>query len=188
MVRAFDAGPIPEPMLAAVLGAASRAPSAGNSQGVDLVVLDGPAQTARYWDVTLPPGRREGFRWQGLLVAPVLVVVATEPSRYTARYAEPDKAATGLGEGPEAWAIPYWHVDAGMAVMAMLLRATDLGLGALFFGLFDHAPAVAEALGVPGERELVGTVALGYPDVAADEPGRSADRPRRAGTVHRGTW
>ena len=189
MVRSFLDRPVDPSALEAVLASASRTPSAGNSQGVDLVVLEGGDETSRYWDVTLPAERRAGFSWPGLLRAPILVVVAAAPDRYVARYAEGDKARPGLGEDRDAWAVPYWHVDAGMAVLAMLLTATDRGLGALFFGIFDHAPAVARALGIPTDRELVGTLAIGHPDpAAAVERGRSADRPRRTDTVHRGTW
>ena len=62
MVRSFSTEPIAPEALGAVLDAATRSPSAGNSQGLDLVVLEGPDRTARYWDVTLPASRRAGFR------------------------------------------------------------------------------------------------------------------------------
>lgn len=188
MVRNFTSEPIADDILERVLRAAGRAPSAGNTQGTDLLVLEGPDQTARYWDATLAPERRAGFRWPGLLRAPVLVIPCVEAGAYVARYAEPDKAGTGLGAGTDRWAVPYWHVDGGMAVMALLLAALDEGLGALFFGIFDHEPAVRAAFGLPVGIQPLGTIALGHP--APDEPGRSADRPRRsaADVVHRGTW
>ncbi len=188
MVRAYDARPVDPDVLAGVLDAARRAPSAGNSQGLDLVVLDGPGETARYWDVALPAGpARDRFRWQGLLAAPVLVVPVVDPGAYAARYAEADKAATGLG-AVEAWPVPYWLVDGGMAAHAMLLAAVDAGLGALFFGLFDRERPVLDALGVPVDRRGLGVIALGHP--APDEPGASAARPRRPldDVVHRGAW
>lgn len=177
MVRSFDGRSIDDGALARVLGAGGRAPSAGNSQGLDLVVLRGD-ETERYWSVTFPdPAGRARFRWQGLLRAPVLVVVVTDPQAYVARYAEADKAATGLGGGPDAWAVPYWWVDAGMGIEHVLLAAVAEGLGACFFGLFDHEEAVLRALGVPPGRRAVGTVALGHP--VPDGPGRSVQRPRR---------
>jgi nitroreductase len=188
MVRAYDRRPVDPLALDRVLDAARRAPSAGNSQGLDLVVLAGPDETGRYWDVALPAGpRRDGFRWQGLLTAPVLVLPVVAAGAYAARYAEPDKAATGLGS-VEAWPVPYWFVDGGMAVQAMLLAAQEEGLGAAFFGLFDRERAVLDALGVPPDRRGLGVVALGHP--APDEPGRSAGRPRRPldEVVHRGGW
>ncbi len=188
MVRAFQARPIPPDVLDRLLDAVFRAPSAGFSQGLDAVVLDGPAETARYWDVALPAERRAGFAFPGLLDAPVLVVLVTAPGAYLERYAEPDKAATGLGSGTEAWPVPYWFVDGGMAADHLLLAAVDAGLGALFFGLFAHHRAVLDALGVPGDRTGIGVVALGYP--VPDRPGRSASRPRRPldESIHRGGW
>jgi nitroreductase len=188
MVRSFRDDPVAPDVLDRVLDAARRTPAAGNTQAIDLLVLAGPDETARYWDVTLPPDRRAGFRWPGLLAAPVLVLVYVRPDAYPERYGEVDKAATGLGDGAERWPVPYWHVDAGMAVMALLLAAVDEGLGALFFGQFDHAPALRSAFGVPDGHDAVGTVAVGHP--APDEPGRSAARPRRSRdeVVHRGHW
>jgi nitroreductase len=190
MVRAFRPDPVDPEALAQVLDAGRRAPSAGHSQGWAFVVLEGAAETARYWDVTLPAGRRAGFPWPGLLAAPVLVVPCARPAVYVARYAEDDKARTGLGAGADAWSVPYWFVDTGMASMAMLLAAVDVGLGACFFGLFDHEAALKTALGIPDDVRPVGTIALGHPAPDADRPSRSAARGRRRldDVVHRGGW
>jgi nitroreductase len=190
MVRSFRPDPVDPAALDRILDAGRRAPSAGHSQGWAFVVLEGPDQTARYWDVTLPAERRAGFAWPGLLVAPVLVLPCAVPAAYVARYGEPDKARTGLGAGAEAWAVPYWFVDTGMAAMAMLLRTVDEGLGACFFGLFDHEPAVKAALGIPDEVRPIGTIAIGHPDAGDDRVGRSAPRGRRDvdEVVHRGGW
>lgn len=188
MVRDYDARPVATDVVDRLLDAARRGPSAGNSQGLDLVVLEGPDETARYWDVTLADaGARARFRWQGLLRAPVLVVPVVAASAYTDRYTEADKAAAGL-TSERAWTVPYWYVDGGMGVLLLLLAAVDEGLGASFFGVFDHEAAVRSALGVPDDRRLLGAVALGHP--APGEPGRSATRPRRSfdDVVHRGGW
>ena len=58
MVRAFRPDPIDAGVLDRLLGDALRAPSAGNSQGTELIVLIGPEETARYWDAALPPVHR----------------------------------------------------------------------------------------------------------------------------------
>lgn len=188
MVRNFSAAPVPATTVDRLCDLARRAPSAGNSQAVEFLVLEGPEETARYWDATLPAERRAGFRWPGLLIAPVLVVVVVRPDAYLERYAEPDKARTGLGHDAAAWAVPYWWVDAGAAAEHLLLAAVDAGLGACLFGLFDHEPAVATVFGVPADRRLVATIALGHP--VPDEPGRSAARPRRSlpSVIHRARW
>ncbi len=188
MVRAFQDQPLPEGSLDRILDAARRMPSAGNTQGTELIVLEGPDQTAEYWDVTLPAGRRRSFRWPDLLAAPVLVIPLAAPNAYVERYAESDKAESGLGLSVDRWTVPYWDVDAGFAVLAMLLTAVDLDLGALFFGIFRHERELLDRLGVPHGLHAVGTVAVGHP--ARDRPGRSAGRRRRTldEVVHRGRW
>ena len=193
MTRAFDPRPIDAELLGSLVDLASRAPSAGKSQGWHLVVLEGP-DTARFWDVTMPPMRRGAFKWKQLLDAPVVAVVLADPKAYTDRYAEPDKAATGLGAGPDAWPAPYWTIDASMAVMTLLLAAEDAGLGALFFGVFRGEPQLRRALSVPSGLEVLGAIALGYrssTDPTGGTPtGRSASRRRRSAAeiIHPGRW
>ena len=189
MCRSFRADAIAPEVLDRVLDAGRRAPAAGNTAGTHLVVLDGPEETSRYWDVTLPADRRAGFRWPRLLDAPVLVLPLADPAAYVARYGEDDKARTGLGAGEAAWPTPYWMVDTAFAAMSILLAAEDEGLGALFFGIFRHAEEVLAALGVPPGLEPIGAIALGH-RAGDDAPGRSAGRGRPAlgEYVHRGGW
>jgi nitroreductase len=189
MTRAFSSQPLPVGLLEELVDLAARAPSAGKTQGWHAVVLEG-AETARFWDVTLPAPRRDTFRWPRLLDAPVLLLPFADPGAYVARYAEPDKAGSGLGTGRDAWPTPYWTVDAAMAVMTLLLGAEDAGLGALFFGVFHGQAELRSMLGVPPGLELLGALALGYQVEAGDGAGRSAPRPRRQPheIVHRGRW
>lgn len=188
MVRAFTPEPLADGDIAALVDLARRAPSAGHTQGWAFVSLEGAEETGRYWDHALPADRRADFRWPGLLAAPALIVVLVRPAAWVERYAEGDKAATGLGSGESAWPVPYWWVDGGAAVEHLLLGAVDRGLGACFFGLFDHEPVVLRALGVPDGWRAVGTVAVGHP--APDEPSRSVSRGRRplGDVLHRGGW
>ena len=188
MVRAFTSEPVPTDVLDRILDLAVRVPAAGNTQGLDLVVLEGE-QTKRYWDASLPVERRDGFPWPRLLDAPVLIIPVSSPAAYLSRYSEPDKAHSGLGEDEHRWAVPYWYVDSAFAAMVTLLAAVDEGLGAVFFGQFEHEAAIKLALNIPEDRRPVGTIALGF---AAAEQRRSlsAQRPRRSidEIVHRGGW
>ena len=181
MIRNFDARPLDVAVVDRVVAAGLRGPSAGHTQGVELVVLEGPAQTARYWDAALPAPARTDFPWPGLLAAPLLVVVASSEAAYRQRYAEPDK-------GDTAFDIPWWHVDAAFAALLLQLAAVDTGLGALFFA--THRPAaVSEAFAIPATYQPVGTVAIGHP--APDRSSSSVvSRHRRAAgeVVHRGGW
>jgi nitroreductase len=189
MVRAFDARPVPTELVDRLLQLARRAPSAGNTQPWAFVVLEGE-QTAALWDITLPVERRGSFRWPGLLEAPVVVLPLVSPDAYVDRYREPDKRTIGLGAGASAWPVPYWWVDGGMAVQTLLLAAVDAGLGALFYGLFDHERAVLDRFGVPEGWRALGAVALGWPAPGEPRPGRSASRrrPPLDEVVHRGSW
>ena len=188
MVRAFAPDPIPSGLVDDLIDMARRSPSAGNTQSAEFLVLEGPEQTGRYWDTTLEPDRPDAFPWPGLLRAPVIVVVWVDPGAYVSRYSEPDKQSTGLGSGESAWPVPYWWVDGGAVVMALLLGATSRDLGALFFGLFEHEEAVRLRFGVPEGRRAVGAVALGRS--APDRPSASAGRRRRLldEVVHRNHW
>ena len=188
MVRAFAPRPVDADVVDGLIDLATAAPAAGNTDGREYLVLDTPEATTAYWDTTLPPDRRATFRWTELLAAPVLILVVVRPESWVERYREPDKDRTGLGDGQDAWGVPYWWVDAGMAAMTILHGAVDVGLGALFFGVFEHEAAVVSRFGVPDDRRVVGVIALGHP--LADEPGRSATRRRRAAgeVVHRNRW
>lgn len=197
MTRAFDERPLEPGILDELTDLASRAPSAGKSQGWHLVVLEG-SETALFWDSTLPAVRRDSFRWQRLLNAPVIALPLADSKAYVDRYAEPDKVQTGLGAGPAAWPVPYWTIDASMAVMTLLLGAQDRGLGALFFGVFRGERELRQRLGIPAGLELLGAIALGYAADPSDgverDPamgtGASAARPRRTSRhiIHRGHW
>jgi len=79
MVRAFESRSVPADVLDRILDFARRVPAAGNTQGLDLVVLEGE-QTAKYWDTTLPSERRSNFPWPRLLDAPVLIIPVSWPS------------------------------------------------------------------------------------------------------------
>ncbi len=187
MRRVFAATGVAPEWLDGVLDLARRAPSAGNAQGLDWLVLDTPEAIERYWSITLGP-RRASFTHQGLLRAPVLVVALADPSTYLRRYGEPDKARSGLDRSLDAWAVPYWFVDAGMAIQTLLLAVENARMSACFFGLFDHERAVLDAFGVPAGIRAVGTIAIGHRAPGAEPPGRSAARPRRGHVIHRGSW
>ena len=108
--------------------------------------------------------------------APVLIVVFSDQNAYLERYSEPDKGSTPPAE--QDWSIPYWHVDAGMAAMILLLGAVDEGLGGLFFGVpGERWEALHQAFAVPERLAPVGVVSIGYP--APDLRSPSLRRGRR---------
>jgi nitroreductase len=186
MIRSYDeTRPVPPDALDAILTAALRAPSAGFTQGISLLVLSSATERETFWHVA---GHSDSAWLRGMRTVPVLVLVWTSAEAYLDRYAEPDKGWTD--RDPARWSAPYWFVDAGMASMAALLSAVDHYLGACFFGIpADRIAAVREAFGVPTNQLSVGVISLGYP-AAAPTLGSATRRPRKAPSdvIHRGVW
>ena len=186
MVRNFDDQPVPPEVVERILANAQRAPSAGFSQGSAFLVLEGEADTARFWEANFADeAARDGFRWPGLFRARLLVVPMSHKQAYLDRYAEPDKGWTDRDE--RHWPVPYWDIDTGFAALLMLLTAVDAGLGALFFGI-SRPDRFRAAFGVPDEYVPIGALAIGWP--RPDEPSLSLRRGRRppGDVIHRGRW
>lgn len=188
MVRAFRPEPVPDDVLREVLRAGLRGPSAGFTQGLELLVLTSPADRALFWEAeTDPQWRARHPDHEGTRRAPVVILPLTGSGPYTRRYGQADKARSGLDRA-EAWPVPFWWFDAGCAVMAMLLAAVDAGLGALFMGVFRAQPRLEAEFGIPAALSPAGALLLGYP--APDRPGPSLRRGRRpvAEQVHAGRY
>jgi nitroreductase len=152
-------------------------------------VLEGPTETATYWDSTTDQAwrARNPDRFGGLRRAPVVLLSYGSPAAYAERYGEPDKDDARLAGGD--WPVPYWFGDAAFGVMAVLLAAVDAGLGACLLGNFRGEAVLAARLQVPDGWHLFGAVLLGRPD-GQDHRSRSLHRatPERAQRVHRGRW
>ena len=194
MTRGFSTQPVDSKLISQIVDLASRAPSAGKTQGWHALVITA-SDTAKFWDDTLAVEKRESFRWKQLLDAPVIALVFADPLAYVERYSEHDKAHTGLGASAEAWPTPYWTVDASFAAMTMLLAAEDAGLGALFFAVFNGEKELRTRLCVPDALQLIGAIAIGWP-LESDElnakasASASANRTRRSADqiIHLNGW
>src|SRR3954451_24786336 len=128
MVRSYEDRPIPDDVIDRVLGAGLRAPSAGFTQGTELLVLERPEDRELFWSLTVDAEwRARRPRPQGLARARVIVLPMAHEQAYLDRYSEPDKAGLGMDQ-PENWPVTYWDVDAAFSAMLMLLAATDEGL------------------------------------------------------------
>jgi len=97
MVRRFDQRPVPRDVIDRIIDVGRRAPSAGFSQGLELLVLDTPETVAEFWETTRDPE----FGWEAETVAhgpTVLILPLPDPTRYLERYAQPDKVEFGMDE------------------------------------------------------------------------------------------
>jgi nitroreductase len=191
MVRSYAEDPVDPAVVDRMLRNATRAPSAGFSQGWGFLRLDTPQDVRRYWAVTAGEAAlADPDDWlAGMVRAPVLIVPCSNKSAYLERYAEGDKGWTDRDE--RRWPVPFWHMDVAMAALLVLQTAVDAGLGACFFGIPpERLGAFREEFGVPGEYTPVGAITVGHRTSDPGAAGSPARRPRRPvdEVVHRGTW
>jgi nitroreductase len=185
MVRNYDPDrPIPPDVVDRILRNALQAPSAGFSQGWGFLVLDTPADVARFRDAARPEEDPEPW-FAANVDAPLLVVPHSNKDIYLDRYAQPEKGH--LDRSDAWWPAPYWDIDTGFASLLMLLTAVDAGLGACFFGIpKDRIQAFRTEFGVPEHFTPIGAISIGY----VNEPARNLKARRKPVTdvVHRGHW
>jgi nitroreductase len=188
MVRSYTDEPVDPAAVERALANATRAPSAGFSQGWGFLVLDRPDDVGRFWATTTDTARAPDRWLRGMSAAPVVVVPCSSKAAYLDRYAEDDKGWADRDES--RWPVPYWHVDAGMASLLILQTAVDEGLGACFFGIPpDRLPALREAFGIPGAFDPIGAITIGHPATGGAK-GSPSSRERKPvdDVVHRGRW
>jgi nitroreductase len=190
MVRHYAPEPVSREAVERIVGTVRRAPSAGYSQGQRLlVVMEDEARAELVRIASEGWGAERGLEpW--LESAPVHMLVCTREDDYHERYRQEDK----LLEGEEIeWPVPFWYMDAGAAVMLILLAAIDEGLGAGLTGVpKELAAELGAAFGIPEDVTIVTHVTIGVP---APDPGWSAVTSRRtkarralAESVHWERW
>jgi nitroreductase len=159
-VRAYTDQPITREDLDRILEAGRRAPSASNRQRWEFIAVTDKAQLEALGEV-----------WQGARHIPgaqaAIVLVVPEPDEE--RYLTIDQ------------------FDLGQATYAILLAATDLGIGSGHSSVGDQSKA-REIIGFPDGYRAAYIIGLGYP---ADRPLRPILTPDRRPfdeVVHRGRW
>ena len=159
-VRSYDDRSIASEHLERILEAGRRAPSASNRQKWDFVLVTDPAQLRELSTVWVGAGHLARAK-----AAIVLVLPEPESERYRT----------------------IDQYDLGQATMAMLLAATDLGIGSGHSAVGDQE-ACRRILDAPADHLCAYMIALGYP---ADRPLRplvKIDRRPFEEVVHRDKW
>ena len=158
-VRRFRPDEIEEEKVEGILEAAKEAPSAGNLQARDVIVVRDSDKRRELADAA--------FSQNFVSEAPLVIVVCANPGKSSAKYGS---------RGEELYCIQ----DATAAVQNILLMVHSLGLGACWVGAFDEN-SVREVLGIPSEIRPVAIIPVGYP---AEEP----SAPPRNIEVHNEHW
>lgn len=189
MVRSYSDEPVDPAVVDRALANATRAPSAGFSQGWGFLVLDTPTDVSRFWAATTDPDQAPDRWLRGMSSAPVVVIPCSSKAAYLDRYAEDDKGWADRDES--RWPVPYWDIDTGMASLLILQTVVDEGLGACFFGIPPHRlPGVKDTFGIPGRFDPIGAITVGHPAATAGAKGSPSTRARKPvdEVVHRGHW
>jgi len=151
-VRAFQKKPIEEEKIRRIIETINLAPSAGNLQAYEVVVVKDPMLKEKLAKAALG----QSF----VSEAPVCFVFVAYPERSSKKYGH---------RGSELYCIQ----DATIATTYAMLAATSLGLSSTWVGAFDEE-AAARAVGEIGGKRLVAILPIGY---AAESP---ENTPRRA--------
>ena len=159
-VRQYRPEPVADDDLNRIAEAGWRAPSAKNRQPWDFVIVTDRAQLQELSTVWRGAGHIASAPAAIALVVPV---PPDDRRRITDTY------------------------DIGQATMAMMIAATDLGIGTGHSSVGDQEKARA-ILGVPDDHMVAFLLGIGYP---ADRPLTSIRKPNRrpfSEVVHRGRW
>lgn len=148
-VREFSSDPVDRNTILDLIKAAQMAPSAGNLQARDFIVVTNNAIKKKLRDAAL----NQDF----LIQAPVVIVICASIPRSSRIY-------RGRGEF-------YSIQDATASVMVMMLAAHDKGLATCWVGAFDDME-VCRILMIPADIRPVCLLALGYPLRVPRPPGR----------------
>ena len=188
MVRHFTSEAVAPEVVDRMLELARHAPSAGFTQGQSFVVVTQPQLKQAIAHICHEASYTSGGFHSFISEAPVLVIACTSEAAYHRRYQEPDKVNEDGSEIP--WPIPFWHMDAGCAVMILLLAVVDEGLSAGFVGIptVQGIEVLQELLGIPADVTPIGVIPIGYR--APDVPSPSLKRGRKpAGEyIHHEKW
>jgi FMN reductase [NAD(P)H] len=184
MVRNYLPDPVSTDALERIVQAGRRAPSAGFSQGTAFVVVTDPTLRQAIAELCDEPEYVAAGFDPWISRAPAHVVVCISETAYHDRYREPDKVDE---EGNEIeWPVPFWWIDAGAALMLVLLAAVDEGLAAGFLGV--DADDLKSLLKIPPTMAPIGIVTIGHP--APDRRSGSLKRGWRSDgqVIHWQTW
>ncbi|RLI84327.1 nitroreductase family protein [Archaeoglobales archaeon] len=150
-IRKFQDKDIPEDDLMEILRAGNAAPSAGNLQARDFIIVKDKKMRERI--------AKAALNQMFIAEAPVVVVVCANYPRSMRVYGERGRL--------------YAEQDATAAIENILLAACTLGLGCVWVGAF-HEGEVSRLLKIPEYARPMAIIPIGYP---AESPERRRRYP-----------
>jgi 5,6-dimethylbenzimidazole synthase len=172
--RNFLTDPIDEATLEKIIEAGTWAPSPMNAQPWDFIVITGPemkekvcaeAERCRLWALSTSGWKwLDKYRVEFLKSAPALVVVVGDPKK------------TGVDQFLEDGSAGYQYACAA-AAQNMMLAAQALGIGSLWYTLFDRNN-LTQILGIDPGKKPLSIICLGKPAGEVPPVGRKPVQDR----------
>lgn len=160
-IRVFKADPVPDEIINECLRLANLAPSAGNLQARDFIVVR---------ELKTKHALSEAaFNQDFVRTAPVVIVFCANLER--------------IGHYGDRGKTLYCLQDVAAAIQNLMLYLHSKGLGSVWVGAYDEGK-VSKALGLPKHARPVAIVPLGYPA----EKGVRRKRLSMDQLVHRENW
>jgi nitroreductase len=160
-IRKFKDQPVEKELIGQLLDSAQMAPSAGNLQARDFIVISDK--------ITKQKLAKAAMGQSFIEQAPFAIVVIANIERSSRIY-------RSRGE-------LYAIQDASAGIENLLLAAHSMGLGACWVGAFDETK-VSVLLGIPNKAKPVAIIPVGYPDEKPSAPPRMVQER----LVHREKW
>jgi nitroreductase len=149
-IRRYISKPVEEDKVLQVIDAGHWAPSAGNLQEWQFIVMRDQNKKSQIAEAAL------GQYW--IAQSSVVIIICTKDDRVTRIYGD-------IGKNR------FVYYDAACAIQNMLLMANNIGLGACFIGTFDDA-AIKRIANIPEDITVHALITLGYPAEKPSPPHR----------------
>ena len=157
-IRSFKDKNVSEMKITKLLEAAMLAPSAGNEQPWHFIILDDKK----------------------------IIDKIPEIHPYSKMITQVNKAILVCADINNTKYEGFWVQDCAAATENILLKAVDLGLGAVWLGIYPNEDLVAKfknLFELPGNIIPVSLIPVGYPDVNKETPDRLDKK-----IIHRNKW
>ncbi len=140
-VRIYEKKDVPNELIGQILEAAVRAPSAGNIQPWQFIVVK---------DIVLKKELASAaLKQRHVGEAPIIIIVCADEEKSADKYGERGKSL-------------YCIQDTAAAIENMLLIANSLGLGTCWVGAFEE-DKVKDILNIPKKLRPVALITVGFP-------------------------
>lgn len=149
-VREYEDKDVPNDLIGIILKAATLAPSAGNLQPWEFIVVKDKEKREELYEAS--------YYQEQVRDAPVVIVVCADLDKASSRYGHRGRTL-------------YCIQDTAAAIQNMLLAAHDIGLGTCWVGAFDEE-RVKLIVKLPENLRPVALITLGYPGERPKMPKR----------------